>query len=228
MSFSHLEKNLLIMRTKQQWSVAVRAAVQTRYDRHHRPELTAEPEPEHHMRNFVFIANFDPGYTNTTVFVSFFKLTELEYCLLHDLGDMRPPTEAEKTRLKSEYLGHVYALSSEAKQFLRARVALFGVSDFSRTTVLDMKSLVHDSSRAYFVFYRKYYLQALHMCGRSEARELHEAMDRLGDRLLEEARAAEARAVRPAPTDTIPPAPRRASAQPTEPCKPRHPGETKP
>jgi hypothetical protein len=42
------------------------------------------------------------------------------------------------------------------------------------------------------VFYRHYYLPALQLCGRQEAPELHEDMLRLGERLMAEARAAEA------------------------------------
>ena len=137
MSFSHLEKGLILLRDLCQWSCAVAVAVQARYDRHDRPDPNQAPEPPRDLRNFVFIADFAPGYANTTVFVSYFKLTELEYCLLHDLGDMRPPTAAEQTRLKSEYLGSVYPLSSAAQDFARARVAVFGTGDFSRTTVLD-------------------------------------------------------------------------------------------
>jgi hypothetical protein len=91
--------------------------------------------------------------------------------------------------LKIEYLGRVYPLSSEAKDFARAREGVFGDGDFSRTTVLDMRSLVHGNGRAYFVFYKHYYLQALHLCGRQEAPQLHEDMLRLGDRLMAEARA---------------------------------------
>jgi hypothetical protein len=195
MSFSHLEKALILLRDAGQWSRAVAAVVQARYDRHDRPELPAAPEPPRDLRNFVFVADFAPGYTNTTAFVSYFKLTELEYCLLHELGAMRPPTEAEKTRLKAEYLGHAYALTEQAKAFMRARVAVFGAGNFSRTTVLDMRSLVHGNGRAYFVFYRHYYLPALQLCGRQEAPELHEDMLRLGERLMAEAQAnAEAQA----------------------------------
>jgi hypothetical protein len=194
MSFSHLEKALILLRDRGQWSRAVAVAVQARYDRHDRPELPAAPEPPRDLRNFVFLADFAPGYTNTAAFVSYFKLTELEYCLLHDLGAMRPPTEAETTRLKAEYLGRVYPLSAAAQDFARARVAVFGAGDFSRTTVLDMRSLVHSNGRAYFVFYRHYYLPALQLCGRQEAPELHADMLRLGERLMAEAQAAEAQA----------------------------------
>jgi hypothetical protein len=71
---------------------------------------------------------------------------------------------------------------------------VFGAGDFSRTTVLDMRSLVHSNGRAYFVFYLHYYLPALQLCGRQEAPELHADMLRLGDHLMAEAQAAEARA----------------------------------
>jgi hypothetical protein len=195
MSFSHLEKALILLRDRGQWSRAVAVAVQARYDRHDRPDPHQAPEPPRDLRNFVFIADFAPGYTNTTAFVSYFKLTELEYCLLHDLGAMRPPIEAEQTRLKTEYLGRVYPLSTATQDFARARVAVFGAGDFSRTTVLDMRSLVHSNGRAYFVFYRHYYLPALQLCGRQEAPELHADMLRLGERLMAEAQAnAEAQA----------------------------------
>jgi hypothetical protein len=160
------------------------------------------------MRNFVFIADFRKDYNNTTAFVSFFKLTELEYCLLHNLGAMRPPTEAEQVRLRSEYKGSVYPLSPAAQDFARNRVTLFGDGNFSRTTVLDMRRL--GNGRAYFVFYRHYYLPALQLCGRTEAPQLHEAMNCLGNVLQLQARGNEARAAR---------------AQVTEPCTSRHPGE---
>jgi hypothetical protein len=85
MSFSHLEKSFILLRDSRQWSRDVAVAVQARYDRHDRPDPNNEPqspEPHRDKRNFVFIADFAPGYTNTTAFVSYFKLTELEYCLL--------------------------------------------------------------------------------------------------------------------------------------------------
>jgi hypothetical protein len=85
MSFSHLEKSFILLRDSRQWSSDVAVAVQARYDRHDRPDPNNEPqspEPQRDKRNFVFIADFAPGYTNTTAFVSYFKLTELEYCLL--------------------------------------------------------------------------------------------------------------------------------------------------
>jgi hypothetical protein len=77
MSFSHLEKALILLRDRGQWSRAVAAAVQARYDRHDRPDIALQaPEPPRDLRNFVFLADFAPGYTNTTAFVSYFKLTD--------------------------------------------------------------------------------------------------------------------------------------------------------
>jgi hypothetical protein len=209
MSFSQLEKSLILLRGRHEWSRAVAVAVQARFDRHGRPELFTEPESERHMRNFVFIADYRKDYYNTTAFVSFFKLTELEYCLLHDLEAIRSPTESEKIRLRREYQGSIYPLSPAAQEFARDREALFG--DFSRTTVLDMRCL--GPQRAYFTFYRLYYLPALQLCGRKQAPQLHEAMNRLGNVLELQARENEARTAR---------------AQVTEPCMSRHPGNTTP
>jgi hypothetical protein len=92
MSFSHLEKSLILLRDSGQWSRDVAAVVQALYDRHDRQEPNESPEPQRDMRNFVFLADFAPGYTNTAVLVSYFKLSELEYCLLHDLGGLGSST----------------------------------------------------------------------------------------------------------------------------------------
>ena len=201
MSFSHFEKAMIVLRPREEWSSAVAAEVQARYDAFGAAQTsersrTSQKEhgvrQQHEMRNFVFMPNV--GYTNTTAFVSYFRVSELEYCMLEDLGAFRVPTEAETRSLKSEYLGQDYPLSPKAKEFAHARIALFGTGDFSRTTVLDMKSLVGAKGGAFYVFYKQYYLPAVNLCGRQEAPRLHSDMTRLGLRLYAEAQAAEAAA----------------------------------
>jgi hypothetical protein len=203
--FTKLERGLLIMRQKHEWSTAVQAAVEAR----RAARRAGTVVPSKHLHNFVFFPDFAPGYDNVTAFVPSFDLSELEYCLLQDLGAMRQSTENDKQRLQKEFTGKIYKLDIGAQSFVDSHKLVF--DDFSHTTVVHMKSLVHGSGTGYFWFYQDHYLPKLSQCRRSETCELHDDMKRLKDRLIANEMELQAR----------------ASRQPVEPCRARHPGETR-
>jgi hypothetical protein len=187
---SNMELALILLCDEMNWSQAVHDAVKKRQETAELGYKMVE------LRNFVFIADFAPGskaYTNTTAFVDRFELTELMYLLLFDLGDIRRPTDDEKTRLKNEYDDSDYQLSPEAKAFRILKVFVF--CDFSKTSVLDMGKLVHLLyGGAYFVFYKQYYQHFLKECGRKEAPGLSADTFWLYERLMWEQAAAQSKA----------------------------------
>jgi hypothetical protein len=83
---------------------------------------------------------------------------------------MRQSTENDKQRLQKEFTGKIYELDIEAKSFVDSHKRVF--SDFSHTTVVHMKSLVHGSGTGYFWFYQDHYLPKLSQCRREHSKHI--------------------------------------------------------
>ena len=195
--FSHLEKALILLRTREEWGDEVAEAVKERYAWAVKKFETGNADKlqlhEILLQNFVFSLNKMDLYSfDTTAFVKQFYLSRLEYTMLLKLTAIRDPTEQEKNFMHEEYSGQLYPLSEKAEKFAQNNTSVF--KDFSTTKILDMTQLCKevDQGRAQFIFYKQYYLAALNICGRSETEDLHEEMKSLEQNLRAESLKAEA------------------------------------
>lgn len=212
MSFTHLEQALVLLKRYDAWSPQVASIVRQRFQIPEELIQAANDEelrtfvPEVDLKNYVFMAEYDMSLnahyfqdvlatgeivTGKTAFVSFFRLTQLEYIMLQELKVIR---KLHRIRTVKDEFDEIRLQPGEAKLFHERYSNLFG--DFSETTVVDMKQLAERAKErkllnlerqvdcsAFYIFYIQYYLEALKLCGRQETQQLHQAMRGLSHNL---------------------------------------------
>jgi hypothetical protein len=205
MSFTHLEQALVLLKRYDAWSSEVASMVRQRFQIPEELIQAANDEelrtfvPEVDLKNYVFMAEYDMSLNahyfqdvlatreivkGKTAFVSFFRLTQLEYIMLQELKVIR---KLHRIRTVKEEFDEARLQPDTAKSFYERYSNLFG--DFSETTVVDMKQLADRAKErqlfnkegqvdcsAFYIFYIQYYVEALKLCGRQNTQQLYQAM----------------------------------------------------